>query len=71
MHGFTEKYEISDLGNIRRISGKKPLSRKVQNGYWAVQLFVDGKPKNIKVHRLVMLSFHGESDKHVNHIDWR
>ena len=83
--GYEELYEVSSSGLVRgkekEVSGnhKKP-TRKIPVrdkkqcllvGYPAVTLFKDGKPKLIKVHRLVAEAFLENPDSLpcVNHID--
>lgn len=68
----TDNYFASRCGQI--LSTKygffKKLKKKIQrNGYEAVTLQVGNKKRTRLVHRLVMLSFLGESEKEVNHID--
>jgi len=69
-----EKYEVSDLGRVRRVGsgkGARPgLILKQKNnidGYLQVQFF----RKNLMVHRLVLSTFLGEfpDGKVTNHID--
>lgn len=70
-------YEASNLGNIRSvariINGRnKPsvvLSPCLRNDYLRVRLFKDNGAKMFVVHRLVMLSFVGESKLTVDHIN--
>lgn len=61
-----ENYEASSLGRVRRVSpgnGTTPGLVKVQqvtrDGYFAVNLYVDGKAYHRNVHHLVCLAFHG------------
>ncbi len=74
-------YEVSSYGRIRR--GDKILKGVNQNGYRAVSLWLDGKRRYVKIHRLVATAFlgmdyygprnivvmHLDNDKTNNHID--
>jgi len=67
-----EDYECDIFGNVYSLKrGKRRKLKPAINryGYLYVVLFKNGKQKNFKIHRLVMLSFHGASELHVNHID--
>lgn len=76
--GYEGRYEVSDLGNVRRVGGK--LLRPVLTaGYYVVTLCKDGASKNFRVHRLVaeaflgplpdgMQTLHGPEGKTVNHV---
>jgi hypothetical protein len=64
------KYEASDLGNIRRINGK--VLKQINNGtnYMCVCLCENGKAKRLYVHRIVAWTFLNELElPEVNHID--
>lgn len=73
------RYEISNMGRIRSMnyknSGKtvvlKPATEKApRNAYLKTMIQSDeGKYTTIKIHRMVMLAFAGNSDLVVNHID--
>ena len=77
-------YKVSNLGRVksleRMINYARSKNRKLMkehilfgsvnsNGYKTVNLCKDGYYKHWLIHRLVMLSFVGESDLRVNHID--
>lgn len=70
--GF-DKYEISNLGNVRSSYYKelKTIKHKTdRDGYLCVQLFLDKKIYYRKIHRLVMQHFSSAVEKEtVNHID--
>ena len=72
--GFS-RYEASDKGNLRSLNYKKTgkteiLSPAVSGGYSKTVLLSDeGIYKSIKVHRIVLLTFLGDSHLEVNHID--
>jgi len=81
--GFEGYYEISDLGRVKTVAresvksnGRKCvikeriLSQANVKGYKKVTLKCDGVRKDMRVHRLVVMSFLGEPSKEmVNHID--
>jgi hypothetical protein len=55
-------YEVSDKGEVfssRRGTRKKKKPRKRWDGYFDVNLFLDGKWRKFLIHRLVLLSFIG------------
>lgn len=70
-------YEVSTLGRIRRIGYAtilKPLPRvSVEGGIprWRFQAKVDGKTKNISIHRAVALAFieNPEGKPQIDHIN--
>lgn len=72
--GFS-RYEASNTGNLRSLnykrSGKtKILTPAVSGGYFKTVLLSDsGIYKTIKVHRIILLTFLGDSQLEVNHID--
>lgn len=69
---YKGKYEISDEGEVRRISTGKILKQKVEkNGYVRVHLSVDGVAKSELIHRLVAKTFIPNPHKYktVNHKD--
>lgn len=78
-------YQASNLGNIRTHKNKttyteqhgvrhwkqrilKPKSQNYETGY-RVDLWKDGKPKSYLVARLIAITFLGESNLTVNHIN--
>lgn len=72
-------YEVSNLGKIRRlkfINGKHNFNKikeckQTLNtwGYMTVNLCKNGKSNTKRVHRLVAITFLGESNLQVDHID--
>jgi hypothetical protein len=75
--GF-EDYEVSDIGDVRRVSsgrGTRAMRHlkpcKDRGGRMVFNTRKDGKTKQWKVHRAVMLAFNGEcpAGKEVAHID--
>lgn len=78
--GFEGSYQVSDLGRVKSLERKltagpgvrilpesilKPMVDRY--GYLCVNLYKNRKYKTKKIHRLVMLSFVGESHLEVNH----
>lgn len=64
------EYEVSNLGNVKSLSRDKMLSGYItKQGYKTVCIKVDGKQKNVKVHRLVANSFipNSKNKRCVNH----
>jgi hypothetical protein len=71
--GFEGEYEVSDLGRVkslrrtidRKCKGTRVCPERVMRpqtrsgGYLGVELYRDGKPKLVLVHRLVCEAFHG------------
>jgi len=70
--GF-ENYEVSDIGNIRKIKTKRILKPcKFKNtGYYYVDLCISGKKNRKTIHRIVLESFNlnSEMKEQVNHIN--
>ncbi len=70
-----ENYECDIYGNIYSLNyngtgeRRKMKPNKHSNGYLALGLWKNGKCKTFKIHRLIMLTFHGESKLQVNHIN--
>ena len=66
-------YEVSDLGNFRKIKPSKtgpktgPTPWVSNKDYELVSMTVDGRQRAFQVHRLVMLAFVGESPLTVHH----
>lgn len=68
--GYEGRYQISNLGNVKSLIRKGKFLSQSDNGrgYLKVRLFDnENKAKTWKVHRLVMLTFVGESEMTVNH----
>ncbi len=81
-----DDYEVSNFGNIRRISTGRILSPKIENGnYNIVCVCPDGKRRSFLIHRLVAIEFlenpekkelviHKDNDKsnnNVNNLEWK
>ena len=66
-YGF-EKYEVSNLGNVRNKRTKRVLSqRPSRNSYMAVDLYREDGSKTTKyVHQLIMFSFNGVHENYGN-----
>ena len=68
-----EKYEVSNMGNVRNSKHQilKPAKRK--NGYLQVLLYKNGKRNMFLVHRLVAFAFipndNPQEKTDINHID--
>lgn len=79
--GYEEMYKVSNLGNIYSVKrGKLLKSRNNHNGYLQVRLYINGKGKELKVHRIVAEAFisnyydkpqvnHKDEDKTNNRVD--
>jgi len=64
-------YQCNVIGNIKSLYLNKILSNKPNpRGYIQVWLYKNGKSKNYKIHRLVMITFKWKSKLQVNHINW-
>lgn len=50
-------YEVSSLGNVRNINGRIKSQQLDKYGYLVTDLYIEGKRKNVKVHRLVAETF--------------
>ena len=76
-------YQASNLGNIKgldriiinKLGRQKTIKGKVikpvvgKDGYLKLNLGIGGKKATFRVHRLVMMAFHGKSDLVVDHIN--
>ena len=69
---FEDKYEVSDLGNVRNKKTKRILKPSVHRcGYLWVNLYKYGKRKNLYIHRLVADAFiqNPEMFTDIDHVD--
>jgi hypothetical protein len=79
IQGFEGYYQVSNLGNVKRLNSITSHSRrrregvlkqyKRKNGYSSVDLCVSGIKKTFLVHRLVAFTFLNNSKEEVNHIN--
>lgn len=67
-------YSVSDKWNVKRLSNKKEMREKILSpshvfGYKQIQLFQNGVPKCVRVHRLVCMAFLPNiyNKTHINH----
>ena len=69
--GYEGIYSISNMGKVRNDKTNRILKQgQSGKGYLMVQLCKDGKAKSIRIHKLVMNAFQGESKGlQINHID--
>lgn len=61
---YADRYEVSSHGFVRNAKTKRVLKAYIVKGYFRLSLRLEpgsGKQKGFLVHRLVLLSFHGES----------
>jgi hypothetical protein len=69
------EYEVSSFGRVKRFykNGNNKILKPGtnENGYYYVNLYKSGKPKNIKIHRLVANAFikNPSNKRCVDHID--
>lgn len=66
------EFEISKAGTIRNVITKDTLHQRVNNnGYWVVSIPIDGKRKQLSVHRLLATAFipNPENKPQINHKD--
>lgn len=69
---FPEKYEVSDFGNVRNRKTKRVYKfSKNDNGYYQITLCHKGKRINVRVNRLIYLSFFPDTPLHlhIHHLD--
>ena len=72
--GYEGLYQVSDQGRVKSFKWNKERFLKPsmdKDGYLLVNLCAGGKPKTLKVHRLVCEAFHENPDNkpQVNHIN--
>lgn len=71
---LSENYEVSNLGYIRKTRTKRLLnpSTTTIGNYKQVALYINNKPKLIRFHKVIMMTFKPElyfEDAQINHID--
>lgn len=69
---FENRYQASNLGNVRSVLfGKVKILKQYvnENGYYFVCLYTNGKGKQLRVNRLVWMTFNGKipDGMEVNH----
>lgn len=70
--GYEKYYEVSNQGRVKSKRTNRILSQTIRGrGYWGVALNIDGKQKQVYVHRLVAEAFIENKDNLpcVNHRD--
>ena len=72
--GYEGLYQVSNMGRVKSLKWNKERFLKPgmdKDGYLLVTLCAGGKPKTLKVHRLVCEAFHENPDNkpQVNHIN--
>ena len=69
---YLTHYEVNQFGQVRNVQSQLIIRPQVNtSGYLEAQVYVEGKPKKIGIHRLVALAFipNPENKPEVNHID--
>ena len=77
IEGYEGRYQVSNFGNVKSLNYKHTGEEKIMQsckdkiGYLHIKLFMNGKPKMYKVHRLVAQAFipNPENKSEVDHID--
>ena len=69
MPNYESLYSVSSLGRVFSKRSNKMLSTKVSKGYSRLTLYKNKIKKGFLTHRLVMITFHGDSDLQVDHIN--
>lgn len=70
---IAKDYAVSDLGNIKKTNPSKtgpktgPTVWNDKDGYEQVSLTANGRQKQYRLHRLIALTFLGDSPYHVHH----
>lgn len=67
----TRLHEVSNTGEIRNLNGRSVKPWVGTTGYMTIKIYIDGKRKNKKLHRLIAEVFipNPENKPEVNHID--
>ena len=77
IEGYEGRYQVSNFGNVKSLNYKHTGEEKIMQsckdkiGYLHIKLFMNGKPKMYKVHRLVAQAFIPNPNNYpqVNHKD--
>ncbi len=69
--GYEGIYQVSDLGNVKRVNTGRVLKFAETRGYKRLRLSKNGKPKDYQVHRLVAIAFIPNPNNYpqINHKD--
>ena len=70
--GFEGKYKVSNLGNVLSLSTGHILKPKIdKDGYYRINLHIDGVVKHKRIHRLIAAAFIDDysDDLQVDHIN--
>lgn len=65
--GYQDLYSVSNLGSVKRNSGKVLKPCPIRTGYQLVRLYRPGSSRTAYVHRLVLEAFVGPSALQANH----
>jgi len=55
--GYEDRYQVSNLGNVKSLKKNLIMKPQIQEGYKTVSFFYKGKQKNQKIHKLVAMAF--------------
>ena len=71
MNFWEDNYRVEEDGRVFSFITNKYLKPQQDFGYLRIQLFINGKKKNMIIHRLVALTYIPNEDNHpeVDHID--
>lgn len=57
LNGELEAYRVTSFGRVINKKTNTLLKHRKNNSYASVRLYIDGRPKDIRIHRLVALNF--------------
>lgn len=71
IEGYNNTYTVSNLGNIKGKRGNTLKPQLQKDGYYHIQLYLNGKAMGFLIHRLVITTFISPYIRgmEVNHID--